>query len=85
MIVKNNCLDLINWTNSLRVIKAMKFTKAKFQENSQTGFKLKKTIYNHTQAAATAGDNLKFLMVFYLLFALQLLLWPGSEGMVQII
>ena len=42
-------------------------------------------MYNNTQAAATAGNNLKFLMVFYLLFAFELLLQLGSEGMVQII
>ena len=46
---------------------------------------MKFTIYNHTQAAAAAGNNLKFFMVFYLLFALELLLRLGSEGMVQII
>ena len=54
-------------------------------------FKLKKTLCNHTQAAGTAGNNLKFLMIkssnfpFYLLFTLELLLRLGSEGMVQII
>ena len=31
MIAKNNCLDEINWPNNLRVIKAIKFTKAKLQ------------------------------------------------------
>ena len=42
LIAKNNCLDEINWPNHLRVIKVIKFTKAKSQQNSQTGFKLKK-------------------------------------------
>ena len=49
---------------------------------------VKKTLYNHTQAAATAGNILKFLIKFppfYLLFTLELLLQLGSEGMVQII
>ena len=31
LFAKNNCLDVINWPNHLRVIKVIKFTKAKFQ------------------------------------------------------
>ena len=31
LIAKNNCLDVINWPKYLRVIKVIKFTKAKFQ------------------------------------------------------
>ena len=56
------------------MIKVIKFMKAKFQQNSQTGFKLKKhySIYNHTQAGATGDNNLRFLMIkssnFCLLF-----------------
>ena len=46
LIAKNNCLDKINWPNHLRVIKVLKFTKAKSQQNSQTGFMLKKEHYN---------------------------------------
>ena len=42
LIAKNNCLDVINWPNHLMVIKVIKFTKAKFQYNSQTEFKLEK-------------------------------------------
>ena len=42
LIAKNNCLDVINWPNHQRVIKVIKFTKAKFQWNSQAGFKLQK-------------------------------------------
>ena len=30
-IAKNNCVDEINWPNHLRVIKVIKFTKAKSQ------------------------------------------------------
>ena len=45
LIAKTNCLDEINWPNYLRVIKVTKFTKAKSQQNSQTGFKLKKKHY----------------------------------------
>ena len=29
LIAKNNCLDVINWSDHLRVIKVIKFTKAK--------------------------------------------------------
>ena len=36
MVANNNCLDVINWPNQLRVIKVIKFTKAKGQYNSQT-------------------------------------------------
>ena len=42
---RNNFLDVINWSDHLRVIKIIKFTKAKSQWNSQTGFKLKKKHY----------------------------------------
>ena len=45
LIAKINCLDVINWPNHLRVIKVIKFTKAKFQYNSQTEFKSKKKYY----------------------------------------
>ena len=31
LIAKNNCLDVINWANHLRVIKVIKFTEATFQ------------------------------------------------------
>ena len=50
LIAKNNCLDVLNWPNHSRVIKVIKFTKAKFQWNSQTGFKLKKKYNNDKQA-----------------------------------
>ena len=42
LVAKNNRLDVINWPNHLKVIKGIKFTKAKSQWNSQTEFKLKK-------------------------------------------
>ena len=54
LIAKNNCLDVIIWPNHLRVIKVIKFTKAKFQQNSQTGFKLKKKHYNSVSATKNA-------------------------------
>ena len=31
LIAKNNCLDVINWPNHVRVIKVIKFTEAEFQ------------------------------------------------------
>ena len=37
LIAKNNCLDAINWPNHLRVIKVIKFTKAKFKRIPRLG------------------------------------------------
>ena len=31
LLAKDNCLDVINWPNILRVVKVIKFAKAKFQ------------------------------------------------------
>ena len=52
LIAKNNCLDVINWRNHLRVIKIIKFTKAKFQEIFQIGFKLKKEHFRDKSSVA---------------------------------
>ena len=43
LIAKNNCLDVINWPNHLRVIKVITFTKDRSQYNSQTGQAKKET------------------------------------------
>ena len=42
LIAKHNCLDVVNWPNHLMVIKVIKYTKAKSQWNSQSGFKFQK-------------------------------------------
>ena len=48
LIANSNYLDrVIKWSDHLRVIKVIKFTKAKSQQNSQTGFKLKKKHYRN--------------------------------------
>ena len=61
LIANNNCLDVINWPNHLRVIKAIKFTNAKSQQNSQTGFKLKK--YHIYQNLSLGVHNQKQIKV----------------------
>ena len=61
LIAKNNCPDEINWPNHLRVIKVIKFTKAKSQSNSETGFKLNKKHYKAKQNVEYKNSTLSKL------------------------
>ena len=44
LIAKNNCLDVKNWSDYLRVIKVIKFTKAKSKRIPRLGRLKKNTI-----------------------------------------
>ena len=51
LIAKNNCLDVINWPDHLRVIKVIELTKAKLQSEFPDWVQVKeKTLYCHQQS-----------------------------------